>query len=729
MNPMKKSFLFVLILLINVVFSQAQEVFYNLDFEKTVENDLPTGWQKWGDYSLEIDSTNFYSGKRALLIDSKVGDAFGCVAYELPANFKGKKITLEGYIKMENATDGFVGLLMRIDKDGQSVAFDNMQNKKLQGTSDWKKYSITLDFKENADRIYVAGILVGKGKAWFDNFKVSIDGKPIDKLKFVERELSIVEKDNEFDSGSKFELNKLNEIQKRNLFVLGKVWGFVKYHHPVIAEGTISWDYELFRILPKINNKNFDDDLVKWINKLGTFKTTTQKLPKEDQIKLLPNTKWISDTKFISAELSALLQKVNNADRKDKSYYIKLHNRVGNPDFTNEKVYEKMDYADTGVKFLAVFRYWNMIEYFSPNRHLMDDDWDTVLAEFIPRMTETKDKKEYTLTLLELIGKIQDTHANIWRYNAVLDTYFGENIAPIKIKFIENKAIVVKLEEDFKDKNVAVGDEILSVNGIKVEDWLKNNLKYFPASNYPTQLRDVARKLLRSNEKSIQLTIENRTGTKNVAVNTVKYKYYRDEPLSHKEINDNIGYIYPGTLKKGEINEIMDKFLSKKGLIVDMRCYPSDFIVFSLSNYLLNEKKDFVKFTTGSVKTPGLFTMRGGEEAAGGSNRDYYKGKLVILINEDTQSNAEYTTMALRVTPNATVVGSTTAGADGNVSAIYLPGGIFTYISGIGVLNPDRSETQRVGIIPDVKMEPTVNGIRDGKDELLDKAIELINNN
>ena len=60
---------------------------------------------------------------------------------------------------------------------------------------------------------------------------------------------------------------------------------------------------------------------------------------------------------------------------------------------------------------------------------------------------------------------------------------------------------------------------------------------------------------------------------------------------------------------------------------------------------------------------------------------------------------------------------------------VYLPGSIFTYISGIGVLNPDRSETQRVGIIPDVKMEPTVNGIRDGKDELLDKAIELINNN
>lgn len=83
--------------------------------------------------------------------------------------------------------------------------------------------------------------------------------------------------------------------------------------------------------------------------------------------------------------------------------------------------------------------------------------------------------------------------------------------------------------------------------------------------------------------------------------------------------------------------------------------------------------------------------------------------------------------MALRVAPNAIVLGSTTSGADGNVSAIYLPGNVFTYISGIGVLNPDRSETQRIGIIPDIEIKPTIKGIQNGKDELLEKAIEIIN--
>jgi C-terminal processing protease CtpA/Prc len=83
--------------------------------------------------------------------------------------------------------------------------------------------------------------------------------------------------------------------------------------------------------------------------------------------------------------------------------------------------------------------------------------------------------------------------------------------------------------------------------------------------------------------------------------------------------------------------------------------------------------------------------------------------------------------MALRVAPNATVVGSTTAGADGNVSQFTLPGGINTMISGIGVYYPDGKETQRIGMIPDIVIKPTIKGIKQDRDELLEKARELIN--
>ena len=58
--------------------------------------------------------------------------------------------------------------------------------------------------------------------------------------------------------------------------------------------------------------------------------------------------------------------------------------------------------------------------------------------------------------------------------------------------------------------------------------------------------------------------------------------------------------------------------------------------------------------------------------------------------------------MAFRIAPKAKVIGSTTAGADGNVSRIVLPRGISTMISGIGVYYPDGSETKRIRIVPDI---------------------------
>ena len=83
--------------------------------------------------------------------------------------------------------------------------------------------------------------------------------------------------------------------------------------------------------------------------------------------------------------------------------------------------------------------------------------------------------------------------------------------------------------------------------------------------------------------------------------------------------------------------------------------------------------------------------------------------------------------MMLRQAPGSLVIGSTTAGADGGMTMFYLPGRIFTGFSGISPLNPDESETQRIGIIPDIEVKRTVTGIRDGVDEYLEKAVEIIN--
>ena len=262
-------------------------------------------------------------------------------------------------------------------------------------------------------------------------------------------------------------------------------------------------------------------------------------------------------------------------------------------------------------------------------------------------------------------------------------------------------------------------------------DIVKKRLKYTPASNYPTQLRDLAKKLLRTNDTILNIEFIRNGKSQNKLIKTYStteiniYKKYQTKDTCFKFINPDIAYLYLGSIKNEYLPNIFEKIKDTKGLIIDLRCYPSEFVVFSLGKYLMPKSTEFVKFSNGSIKNPGLFTYKYTLKV-GGKNSNFYNGKIVILINETTLSQAEYTTMAFRVAPNTTVIGSTTAGADGNVSTFYLSGEIKTMISGIGVYYPDGTETQRVGIIPDIEIKPTIEGVKLNKDELLEKAIELI---
>jgi hypothetical protein len=264
-----------------------------------------------------------------------------------------------------------------------------------------------------------------------------------------------------------------------------------------------------------------------------------------------------------------------------------------------------------------------------------------------------------------------------------------------------------------------------------IQKIVKERLNLTPASNYPTKLRDIAKDLLRTNKPSLDIGISSGKNRKIIPVETYGtndispyYKFLRRDTC-FKVLNADIAYIYPATLRNEFLSSIMTEVEKRKGLIIDFRCYPSDFIVFTLGAHLLPSPKDFVKFSTGSITTPGLFRF-GKPLEVGTQNPGYYKGKVVIIVNEQTQSSAEYQTMGLRTAPNATVIGSTTAAADGNISKIILPGGIQTAISGIGVYYPDGRETQRIGIVPDVEVKPTIKGIREGRDELLERAIAII---
>lgn len=700
---------------------------------KSLPGGLPAGWINWGgNYHLEVDTSTSYEGHGALRIVplGKTGSHdFGCGVKRIPVTFAGKTVTLNGYLKLDSVTGGYGGLFMRVDNSSGAVyKMDNMYKRQLQGTTGWQKYSITLSLPGGGGTVYAGAINNSSGKVWADNLELLVDGKPLKDAPPLR--VFKADSDHAFDTGSGINIPSLTALQEKHLEVLGKVWGFLKYYHPAVMAGEYNWDYELFRILPEVLNSGSEtarnDALLNWVNRLAAPEEARHARNGKQTIQFKPDLDWLSDERTLGPALSAALKKVEALNRDDFNYYLGME-PAGNPAFKNESAYNNMPFPDAGFRLLALYRYWNIIQYCFPYKHLITEGWNSKLPEFIPAMVNATDTAAYQTALLRLIASIHDSHAGISGPNLVIRGADRFKTLPLRVRFAEEKAVLLKVADE--KCGLRRGDVITAINKEPVTAIVKRLLPLTSASNYATQLNRIERILFQTRDSSLLLGYERDGATGSVTVPAVTYKeamaIYDPPAQSWKMIGEEVGYVYPGTFKNTQMDSVREAFKNTKGMVIDLRSYPADNLLASLVPYVLPSPEPFVKFTVGSVRQPGQFGMTG-EMKAGSKNKDYYKGKVVILVNATTQSNAEFITMALRLAPRAVVLGSTTAGADGNVSYFSLPGGIETLITGIGVYYPDGRETQRIGIGPDIVMEPTVKGIRENRDELLDKALAII---
>ncbi|MES2279429.1 MAG: S41 family peptidase [Bacteroidota bacterium] len=737
----------LLLLLCLVGFTQcknaaAQTVVLNGDLEKiNPKTKLPVGWQNFmSNYTYRLDSTVVQQGKYSLSITSNSEAEFGAISCVIPYTFKGKELVVKGYIKTENVV-GAAGIWVRVD--GTS-AFNNMGQQNIHGTTDWKEYTFSLPYDdEKAININVGGLLSGKGKIWIDNIRLYLDGKPIEEAKIKPIELNKAQKDTAFAKGSGISLTSVNQQQVQNLALLGQVWGFVKYHHPAVARGDINIDAELFRVMPGVinaqNTKEASAAIEQWVDKLGVpEKCGSCKPYNGDNIVQKPDYGMIFDRGVVGASLADKLTYILNNHNTGKNYYVGMRPGIGNPDFKNEMAYERMTYPDAGYRLLCLYRYWNIIQYYSPYKNTIGRDWNTALADMIPKFVAAQNAQAYQLEALAMISSIHDTHANIWSTHKGLEDYRGKYAPPFRAKFVEGKLTVTAYYNDtlgVKEK-FKVGDVITAINGTNVDDLIKKYSPITAASNFETQLRDMPRiYLLRSNNPQFQFTVLRDGKSLSTGIGgllTTKLNYaalYNPDPKApgYKLIDNQIGYVYPAKYFDKDLRDIQTLFMNTKGIIIDMRCYPSQFMPFTFVPYIkTGDNFNFVKLTAGNVSQPGLFTM---SKPIGTKANNYYKGKVVVIVNEESQSQAEYTTMAFQSSANVKVIGSITAGADGDVSPIYLPGGIRTMISGLGVFYPDGTPTQRKGVKIDEQVKPTIAGIKAGRDEPLERAKAIIMGN
>lgn len=145
--------------------------------KKPVQN-IPFGWLPAGsspqDYNFTLDTNTFHSEKSSGLLQSSKENpsGFGTLMQNFAAdNYRGKRIKFSAFVKTKDV-EGWAGLWMKVEGAGQdSLGFDNMKNRAITGTTDWKEYEIILDIPSDSKIIAIGILLSGKGSVWIDDCK------------------------------------------------------------------------------------------------------------------------------------------------------------------------------------------------------------------------------------------------------------------------------------------------------------------------------------------------------------------------------------------------------------------------------------------------------------------------------------------------------------------------------------------------------------------------------
>lgn len=380
--------------------------------------------------------------------------------------------------------------------------------------------------------------------------------------------------------------------------------------------------------------------------------------------------------------------------------------------------------ANEFLRYADVVIAWNVFQHFYPYFDVVNVNWDTVLSEAILKASNDRSPEDFLNTLKWMIVHLQDGHGS------VLLQDFNEFVRfPFNIREIEGNlmitAVSTNLEEDICFEQ---GDIITSINGKPAVQWFRNQKRLI--SGTPQWKTAFALGELNYGMPGERFTFMlSRTGEKvTCKVTRKKYpdiKFNSLDPI--EEIRANIYYVDLSKASMEAIDNTADKLASAKGIIFDQRGYPNfnDGVLQHLSrdtlksaHYLVPQliypdQKNMVGYATPNRR---IFEPK----------EPYFSGKKVFLINKNTISWGEDVMGIVEHYKLGEIVGETSAGTNGTANGFTLPGGYKVSWTAMRVVKHDYSQHHLVGIQPTVPVERTIEGVRTGHDEYIEKALELI---
>ena len=336
-----------------------------------------------------------------------------------------------------------------------------------------------------------------------------------------------------------------------------------------MVSGARNWDKELLTLLPEVlqasDREQADALLAQWVIGLGEV---TQGEPFDYaaynmNAVVSPEYTWL-EAETLSPQLKAALTPllstfVENEKRSKGPFY---YNAMIRPSFSNEKEYANLNKADDGLRFVALFRYWNIIEYYFPYKNLMDQDWDSVLEEIIPRMIEG-DGLGYMGMMAELVAHIQDSHVMFYGGRSKWGNFWGSNVPSFTFEIVDGQVVVNNLTH-----LLMPGDVITACNGLAMDEVIAQKLCYLSVSREDAATNRLSGYLFATNEDSMLLELVRQGEAMRIEVPCSSDNIREKTTLaSHERLDGNIGVIYPDNIKKDKSTPLWPNLPTRGALL------------------------------------------------------------------------------------------------------------------------------------------------------------------
>jgi len=605
-------------------------------------------------------------------------DPFGNIMTSIDATkYKDKEIKYTGWVKMEEGSTGTGHLWFRVDNTNKAMGFlDNMGNRPIK-ESQWKQYEITLAVDSDASSFALGCFLKGKGKLFLDDIELAYkEGDdwieiPIKYSDFEGDDVGGKKNDVQWaGKGSGYEFTTLGNDKHEG--EKSAVISFVGATTEVKGSPIFDFKPEFGELI----QKNISANIVCQIP-LVLYADDENTYPKSKEEKLT----------FLQKEID-----------KNTSDATSLAFRLGN-----------------------IISTYNVFQHFYPYFDVVDVDWDTELEKALLRSYTDKTGKDHLITLQKLTATLRDGHINV--SGGIRETF----VPPILWEWVEDKLIVSQIFDD--EVGLAVGDIITHINektAIEYFDEINSRISAGTKGWLDHKAKNSS--LYGPEDSEINITV----GGKKLSLKRTKEYFAEIRPFlpqrdSQRKISDDIFYLNLDNIPMDDINELLPELKKYKSIICDMRGYPNGNHRF-IRHLLKSNDTTEAWMQVPKLVYPDQEDLVGYEEHNWKMNtkKPYLGDKQIIFITDGSAiSYAESYMGYIEGYKLATIIGQPTAGTNGNVNSFELPGGFGIRWTGMKVVKHDGSQHHGIGVLPNIYVEKTIEGVKAGRDEFLEVAIDL----